>query len=151
MLYCQFMALLIRLLAAYCLCNQLSGQNGLYLITYIANEMKGTLGHESALWGYEFLYLSWLRHKIDHSTCWPSVRRVTIVLRMPPYKKLKSEWCFRLQYCTVRLYWAGDNLGYWDEFWYESCPRCRIDHLTCWPAVQRRHNMYQYKMFNTQL
>ena len=22
-----------------------------------------------------------------------------------------NEWCFRPQFCTVRLYWAGDNLG----------------------------------------
>ena len=26
---------------------------------------------------------------------------------------------------------------YWDEFWHESCPWCRIDRSTCWPAVQR--------------
>ena len=24
----------------------------------------------------------------------------------------------------LRLYWAGDNLGEWFEFCYESCPRC---------------------------
>ena len=22
-------------------------------------------------------------------------------------------------------------------FWYESCPRCSINHSTCWPAVER--------------
>ena len=38
---------------------------------------------------------------------------------------------FRPQCCTVWLYRA------WDEFWYESCPLCRIDHSTCWPAVQQ--------------
>ena len=37
---------------------------------------------------------------------------------------------------TVRLYWAGDNLDLWDEFWYEPCPRWRINHLTYLPAVQ---------------
>ena len=25
----------------------------------------------------------------------------------------------------LRQYWAGDNLGRWDEFCYESCPWCR--------------------------
>ena len=38
---------------------------------------------------------------------------------------------------TVRIYWAEDNLGEWDEFCYESCPWRRIDHSTCWPVVQR--------------
>ena len=39
-------------------------------------------------------------------------------------------------FCMVRVYWAGDNLGKWDEFWYETCPRCMINHSTCWSAVQ---------------
>ena len=39
---------------------------------------------------------------------------------------ITNGWCFRPQSCTVRLYWADDNLGYWDEFYYESCPWCRI-------------------------
>ena len=30
-----------------------------------------------------------------------------------------NDWCFRPQPCTVRLYWAGHNLGEWDEFCYE--------------------------------
>ena len=47
-----------------------------------------------------------------------------------------NEWCFRPRFCTVRFYKAGDNLGYWDEFWCESCPRCRIDYSTFWSAVQ---------------
>ena len=29
-----------------------------------------------------------------------------------------NDWCFRLRFCTVRLYWAEDNLGWWDEFCY---------------------------------
>ena len=37
----------------------------------------------------------------------------------------------------LRPYWAEDNLGEWDEFYYESCPRRRIDSSTCWPAVHR--------------
>ena len=36
----------------------------------------------------------------------------------------------------VELYWAGDNLSEWDVFCYESCPWCRIDRVTCWPAFQ---------------
>ena len=36
----------------------------------------------------------------------------------------------------LRLYWARDNLGEWDEFCYESCPWPRINRSTCWPAVQ---------------
>ena len=48
-----------------------------------------------------------------------------------------NEWCFRPRFCTVRLYWAGDNLGEWDEFCYEPCPWCRIKRSTCWSAVHR--------------
>ena len=33
------------------------------------------------------------------------------------------------------IYWAEENLGEWDECCYETCPWCRIDHSTCWPAV----------------
>ena len=50
-----------------------------------------------------------------------------------------NDWCFRPRLCAVKLIWAGDNLGEWDEFCYELCPLRRIDHLTCWPAVQRYH------------
>ena len=39
-------------------------------------------------------------------------------------------------FCTVRLYWAWDNFGFKMIFLYESCPRCRIDHSSCWSAVQ---------------
>ena len=54
---------------------------------------------------------------------------------------LTSQWrndkCFRPRFCTVRPNWAGDNLGWWDEFCCEWCLWCRIDRWTCWPAVQR--------------
>ena len=46
-----------------------------------------------------------------------------------------NDWCFRPQFRTVRLYWAGDNLRKWDEYCYESCPWRRIDCLTCWAAA----------------
>ena len=51
-------------------------------------------------------------------------------------EKMRNDWCFRPWFCTVRLYWARDNLGEWDEFCYESCPCYRIHCSTCWPAVQ---------------
>ena len=47
-----------------------------------------------------------------------------------------NEWCFRPRFYTTRLYWVGDNLSKLDEIYYESCSWCRIDHSTCWPAVQ---------------
>ena len=43
---------------------------------------------------------------------------------------------FRPRFCTVRLYWAGNNLGESDEFCYDSCPWRRIDRSHCWPVVQ---------------
>ena len=31
---------------------------------------------------------------------------------LEPYVEMKlNEWCFRSRFCTVRLYWAEDNLG----------------------------------------
>ena len=41
-----------------------------------------------------------------------------------------NEWCFKPWLCTVRLNWARDNLGEWDEFCYESCP---------WPFTMESH------------
>ena len=38
-----------------------------------------------------------------------------------------------LRHYTLRLQWTADNMGKLVEFWYESCPRCRFDHSTCWP------------------
>ena len=38
--------------------------------------------------------------------------------------KLNVWWFFRPPFCTVRLHWAGDNLGKRDELCYESW--CRI-------------------------
>ena len=53
-------------------------------------------------------------------------------------KVLAEKWnkmigVFRPWLCTVKLYWAGDNLG---ECCYEFCTWHRIDRLTCWPVVQ---------------
>ena len=48
-----------------------------------------------------------------------------------------TEWCFRPRFCTVRLYWTGDDPGEWDEFCYEACHWRKIDRSTCWPGVQR--------------
>ena len=36
----------------------------------------------------------------------------------------------------LNLYWAGVNLGEWDEFCYEACPWRRIDRSSCRPAIQ---------------
>ena len=52
-------------------------------------------------------------------------------------RNIWNEWCSMQRIWTVWLYWAGKNLGKWDEFCFESCPWYRIDLSTCWPAVQR--------------
>ena len=60
-------------------------------------------------------------------------RLVTIV----PTIDWMNDW-YLLQYSALlRLYWAWDNLGQWDEFCYEPCQWHKIDRSTCWPAVQR--------------
>ena len=48
-----------------------------------------------------------------------------------------NEWCVRPRFCIVRLYWVDGQPGLmrWILTWI--MPWCRIDRLTCWPAVQR--------------
>ena len=46
----------------------------------------------------------------------PMRRRVSDKCNLPIsdgklYNYCYHEWCFRPRFCTVRLYWAGDNLG----------------------------------------
>ena len=45
-----------------------------------------------------------------------------------------NMWWFRPRFYTLRLYWSGDNLGYLDEFCYESCPHCTVDRSSRSPA-----------------
>ena len=47
-----------------------------------------------------------------------------------------NEWCFRPWYCSVRLCWTRDNLGKWDESWYETCHRFRVHRSTTWSVAQ---------------
>ena len=71
--------------------------------------------------------------------CFPSPPAENVLSRMQSCKESQgngNQWCFRPWLCTVRLSWARDYLGKWDEFCYESCPWCRIDRSTCWFAVQ---------------
>ena len=37
---------------------------------------------------------------------------VEIITKNIKHYTLENEWCFRQRFCTVRLYWAGDN---WDK------------------------------------
>ena len=36
------------------------------------------------------------------------------------FEHIWNDWSFRPRFCTVRLYWAGNTLGEWDEFCNES-------------------------------
>ena len=44
-----------------------------------------------------------------------------------------NDWYFRPRSAILMLYWAGDNLGEWDEFWYEHN---NISHLLRLTPVQ---------------
>ena len=66
-----------------------------------------------------------------------TVKHQLCVLNHIECSYLLNEWCFKPRFCTVNLHCAGDNLGEWDEFCYESCSWGRIDRSTCWPVVQR--------------
>ena len=68
---------------------------------------------------HPFWHLAYLRYQ----TCWYRL----------------SEWMKGVlghDSALLKLYWAGDNQGEWDDFCYESCPWSRIDRSTCWSAVQ---------------
>ena len=46
------------------------------------------------------------------------------------------SWCYILHSCQCpSLPWIILSLGKQSK-WYESCPRCKINRSTCWPAVQ---------------
>ena len=47
-----------------------------------------------------------------------------------------NDWFLSHDSAMLRLHWAGDNMGEWDDLCYEWCS-WRIDRSTCWPAVQR--------------
>ena len=82
----------------------------------------------SRLWrGVRFVYIAWYMRPV-----------LQVHAHLPNRKMMinNNEWCSRPGFRTVRLYWARNNPGYWDEFWYEWWPGCRINHSTCWPAVQ---------------
>ena len=49
----------------------------------------------------------------------PSAVGLLMVLILPAHFTLINERNI-VGFCTVRLYWAGDNLDYWDELWRES-------------------------------
>ena len=38
-----------------------------------------------------------------------------------------NDWCFRPDSALVRLYFAGDNLDYWDEFYYKPVAGSWLD------------------------
>ena len=46
-----------------------------------------------------------------------------------------NKWCFRPQFCICKAILGRGLPGLMRC--YESCPWCRIDHLTYWPPVQR--------------
>ena len=53
----------------------------------------------------------------------------------------RSEWRFRPRCCTERLYWAGYQLGQWDDFSMNPSQMQdqSLDLLTCSPALPLRY------------
>ena len=76
-------------------------------------EMIGVLGHDSALQGYTGPGITWA------NGCYIMIiiQFYTLILWLLKNHHAHSailcgNWCLRLWFCyTVRLYWAGDNLG----------------------------------------
>ena len=59
-----------------------------------------------------------------------------------PTRRKWNETCFRPRFCIVRLYWTGDNLGSWDEFFHASYPLCKIIAQPVGLAVQHAATYY---------
>ena len=55
---------------------------------------------------------------------------------LPPVEINWNKRCFRMRFRTVRLHWARDKLGLM-RYFFETCPRCRINLATYSPGVQR--------------
>ena len=80
---------------------------------------------------------------ISSSEDWParqySTPNLCVLLICSRYKNTHT-WmvhCFRPRFLHWKavLGWGQPRLMRW--IWYASCPRCRINCWTCWPAVQR--------------
>ena len=117
---------------------------------WIMNQKTQTLGYLRSVslcicWSWE----DWLP-PCGQSRCHGPTRRWTAVCRHTSFSGThptscllhenteeslnNSEWMNGVlgnDSALLRLYWAEDNLGQWDEFCYESCPWCRIDSLAC--------------------
>ena len=82
--------------------------------------------------GRTHLYCPWCSISCD-------VLTIVVVQSHERLQRWSELWC-RKRFCTARLaklVWG--NLGKWDEFWYESCPMCRIDSSACWYFPTRYH------------
>ena len=84
-------------------------------------------------WSYKKYFFKFVSR--DGNKCVrPKEHYVTVKNEMCIISKIKVTWnygCFRPRCCTVRLYWAGDNLGKWDELWYNHAPGARS---ITWPV-----------------
>ena len=71
----------------------------------------------------------------SNATEWPSCSTSSWNLWNTKYGQIPEMmgWCFRQWFCTARLYWAGNNLGEWDEFCYVAQDRS-LDMLASSPA-----------------
>ena len=59
-----------------------------------------------------------------------------VISKMKCHYIKQNILCLRPRFSTVKRNQDGYNLGLWDEFGYQTLPKCRIDISTCWPAVQ---------------
>ena len=98
---------------------------GFYWVTVKINGwMNGVSGHGSALSGYTEQGITWANDMNFYMNYAPgggsNTRLVDLQSSMLPLccgsPTWMNEWCFRPQICIVRLYWAGDILGLYDEF-----------------------------------
>ena len=69
--------------------------------------------------------------------------------RLYPPSSNENEWMKGVlghDSALLRLYWAGDYLGEWDEVCYESCPSRRIDRSTFFGQQSSVLPLYHVRM-----
>ena len=79
---------------------------------YVVKEMNGVLGHHYEVQGYTGLGTTWtkeMKFPMNHAQGAGSIAQ-PVYLQSRALCCKGNEWCFRPPLCSVRLYWARDNL-----------------------------------------
>ena len=91
------------------------------------------------------IFLSWMNITASSSCLINCLKQRTSTFtpkpQIPHIVMKMNEWCFRPRFCTVRLYWAGDNLGF--THLYEASEWMN-EHMNEWMAWWTNEQMNEW-------